>query len=104
MADSAGERRSVKVDCPHCGTRLVIDAEKGVVLESLEPANPRKETDLKDAQQVLKDESDRIHERYRQIVEKDKGRSADMEKKFKDFLEKAKDEPVSKPVKDIDMD
>ncbi|MEK6779887.1 MAG: hypothetical protein AABY80_09485 [Candidatus Deferrimicrobiota bacterium] len=104
MSESVENRPVVKVDCPCCGTNLVIDAARGVVLESRQPVNPRKEASLSDAQQLLKEESSRIHERYQQIVEADKGRGATMEKKFKDFLEKTKDEPASKPVRDIDLD
>jgi hypothetical protein len=83
---------------------LVIDAERCAVLESHEAVNPRKGADLKDAQQVLKEESDRIHDRYRQIVEADKTRGATMDQKFKEFFEKAKDEPPPRPVRDIDLD
>jgi hypothetical protein len=83
---------------------LVIDAERGAVLESHEAADPRKAADLKDAQRLLKEESDRIHDRYRQIVEADKVRGATMDKKFKEFFEKAKDEPTPRPVRDIDLD
>lgn len=104
MSDHGESKPVVKVDCPCCGTHLVIDAAQGVVLESRQPVNPRKEASLSDAQQVLKEESSRIQERYRQIVEADKGRGPTMEKKFKDFLEKAKDEPAPKPVRDIDLD
>ena len=104
MPDTEDKKPVVKVDCPCCGTSLVIDAAQGVVLESRQPVNPRKEADLKDAQQVLKEESSRIEERYRQIVEADKGRGATMEKKFKEFLDKTKDEPAQKPVRDIDLD
>jgi len=104
MADPLESKPVVKVDCPCCGTNLVIDPARGVVLESRGPVNPRKEASLSDARQVLKEESSRIHERYRQIVETEKGRGATMEKKFKDFLEKAKDEPAPKPVRDIDLD
>ena len=104
MSDPADNKPVVQVECPCCGSTLVIDAARGVVLECRQPVNPRKEADLKDAQQVLQEESSRIHERFRQIVEADKGRGATMEKKFKDFLEKTKDEPAPKPVRDIDLD
>jgi len=104
MSDPGMNPPVVKVDCPCCGTQLFIDAAQGIVLESRPPVNARKEADLKDARQVLKEESSRIQEKFRQIVEADKGRGATMEKKFKDFLEKAKDEPAPKPVRDIDLD
>lgn len=104
MSDPVENKPVVKVDCPCCGTRLVIDPAQGKVLESGPPVNPRKEASLSDALRVLKEESSRIDERYRQIVETSRGRGATMEKKFKDFLEKAKDEPPPRPVRDIDLD
>jgi hypothetical protein len=94
----------LKVECPCCRTVLVIDKEQGIVLESIQPVNPRKEASLSDAQKVLGEESSRIHDKYRQIVEADKGRGATMDKKFKEFLEKSKDEPSQKPLRDIDLD
>lgn len=103
-SDKPEDRPVVKLDCPCCGASLVIDAGKGVVLESRLPVNPRKEAALSDAEQLLKEESSRINEKYRQIVEADKGRGAEMNRKFKDFMEKAKDEPAPKPVRDIDLD
>lgn len=104
MSDRIEDRPVIKADCPCCGTRLVIDTASGHVLESDGPAHPRKEAPLSDAVKVLKEESSRIDERYRQIVEADKGRGATMERKFKDFLEKAKEEPPPKPIRDIDLD
>lgn len=103
-SDSRPENPAVKVECPCCGAGLVIDASQGIVLESSRPVNPRKEADLKEAHQLLQEESSRIHEKFRQIVEADKGRGAAMDKKFKDFMEKTKDEPAPKPVRDIDLD
>jgi hypothetical protein len=104
MPDPAVKPPVFEVDCPCCRMRLVIDAATGVLLESRDPSNARKSASLSDAQQLLKEESARIHERYRQIVEVERGRGASMEKKFQDFLEKAKDEPASRPVRDVDLD
>ncbi len=104
MPDSIDNKTPFKVECPCCGAALVIDGEKGIVLESHKPVNPRKEAELKDAHQLLKEESTRIHEKFKQIVEADKGRGATMDKKFKEFMEKSKDEPAPKPVRDIDLD
>ncbi len=104
MSDESEKRSVVETECPCCGARLLIDAGKGVVLEGRDAAGVRKGIDLKDAGKVLQEESARIHERYRRIVEADKGRGASMEAKFKDFMEKAKDEPPPKPVRDIDLD
>jgi hypothetical protein len=104
MPDPAGGRTVLNVQCPCCGAGISVDAGSGAVLESREPADPRKAADLKDAQKLLKEESERIHDRFRQIVEADKAREAVMDKKFKEFFEKAKDEPAPRPVRDIDLD
>ena len=60
--------------------------------------------DLKDAQRVLEQETARIHERYDQIVQTEKGRGAVLEKLFKTHIEKSKDEPAPRPIRDIDLD
>jgi len=104
MTDPSESSPVFRLNCPCCGAQIVVDAEKGDVLESHEPVDPRKGADLKDAPQLLKEESARIHDRFRQIVEADKAREATMDKKFKEFFEKAKDEPPPKPVRDIDLD
>lgn len=99
------EERTLKVECPCCKAQLVIDSVRGVVVEKVDPASEaRKAADLKDAGRVLAEESSRIEDKYKKIVEADKGRSAAMDKLFKSFMEKAKDEPVEKPMKDIDLD
>ena len=104
MASPEEKKKVLNIDCPCCGSKLSIDAEAGVVTECQEPVDPRKSAELKDAAQVVKDEASRIHDRFRQIVEADKGRGAAMEQKFKEFMDKAKDEPAPKPVRDIDLD
>lgn len=104
MSDPGKNPTTLKVECPCCGTQLVIDAAQGAILESRLPVDPRKGASLSDARKLLQEESTRIEEKYRQIVEAEKGRGATMDRKFKDFMEKAKDEPAPKPVRDIDLD
>jgi hypothetical protein len=99
------EKPLLKVDCPCCGAQLTIDPARGVVTETNDPAAAaRKAAELKDAERLLAEESTRIEQKFKSIVEADKGRGAAMDKLFKSFMEKAKDEPVEKPVKDIDLD
>ena len=104
MPDSADTRTVFNLDCPCCGAQITVDAANGEVIESREAIDPRKSASLSDAQQLLKEDSARIHDKYRQIVEADKVREATMDKKFKEFFEKAKNEPHQKPVRDIDLD
>ena len=104
MTDPDGGKTVFTVSCPCCGAQIAVDAASGEALESREAADPRKSASLSDAQQLLKEESARIHDKYRQIVEADKGREAAMDRKFREFFEKAKDEPPPKPFRDIDLD
>jgi uncharacterized Zn finger protein (UPF0148 family) len=104
MPDPTETNNVFNLSCPCCGARITVDAANGAVVESREPEDPRKSASLSDAQQLLKEESVRIHDKYRQIVEADKSREATMDKRFKEFFEKAKDEPPPKPLRDIDLD
>ena len=105
MPDPNEDRNTLKVECPCCRAQLVIDTVRGVVVEKVDPAaEARKAAGLGDAGRLLAEESARIEDKYKKIVEADKGRGAAMDKLFKSFMEKSKDEPVEKPVKDIDLD
>ncbi len=99
-----GKGNSIEVICPCCEARLTIDPARGVVTGSEKGAHARAGVDLKDAQRVLEEESARIHQRYDQIVQAEKGRGAALDKMFKSHLEKSKDEPAPRPVRDIDLD
>jgi hypothetical protein len=105
MSEPVEEKVPIEVACPCCGAQLLVDPVGRVVIEARDPAGAeRKAAELKDARRVLAEESQRIDEKYRQIVEAEKGRGAAMDKLFRNFMEKAKDEPVEKPVRDIDLD
>ena len=90
--------------CPCCEARLTVDPVSGAVLGNEKAANARAGVDLKDARQVLEQETARIHERYDQIVRTEKGRGAVLDKLFKTHIEKSKDEPAPRPIRDIDLD
>jgi len=99
------ERGSVlEVTCPCCDARLTVDTAQGTVIGSEKAAHARAGVDLKDARQVLEQETARIHERYDKIVQTEKGRGAALDKLFKTHIEKSKDEPAPRPIRDIDLD
>jgi len=94
----------LEVTCPCCEARLTVDPASGVVLGSEKAPHARAGVDLKDARQVLEQETARIHERYDQIVKTEKRRGAALDKLFKSHIEKSKDEPAPRPIRDIDLD
>ncbi len=105
MPDPVENKTIIKIECPCCRTQLTVDTVRAVVTETSDPAGAaRKASELRDAERLLAEESSRIEEKFKQIVEADKGRGAAMDKLFKSFMEKAKDEPAEKPVRDIDLD
>jgi hypothetical protein len=104
MPDTPERGKVLEVTCPCCDARLTVDTEQGAVIGSEKAAHARAGVDLKDAQQVLEQETARIHERYDRIVQTEKGRGAALDKLFKTHIEKSKDEPAPRPIRDIDLD
>ena len=90
--------------CPCCGATLAVDAGSGAVGEWKPAQDPRKSADLKDAERLLREEKDRVAERYREIVRTDREKGAAMDRKFQEFLEKSQGDPAAKPLRDIDLD
>jgi len=101
-----GERKTVvEVECPCCGAQLQVDPVRGVLLGSRKAESAaRMGSELGEASKMLAEESSRIHEKYEQSVAREKGRGEAMDRLFRDFMEKAKDDPPAKPVRDIDLE
>lgn len=102
MAENA--ETPLKVTCPCCGASLSIDARSGAIGEWKQAQDPRKGADLKDAENLLREEKERVAARYREIVRTEKEKGATMDKKFQEFLEKSQGDPAAKPLRDIDLD
>ena len=95
---------TIKVICPCCESTLTIDTALAAVLEHKVPHKPKPVIQLKDAPKMLKEEATRRDEKYQQMMEAEKGKGKVLERKFQDLLKKAKEEPITKPLKDIDLD
>ncbi len=95
---------TIQVTCPCCESRLTIDTALAAVLEHKVPARPQPVAHLKDARKMLKEEANRRDEKYQQIMEAEKNKGKVLDRKFQDLLKKAKEEPITKPLKDIDLD
>jgi hypothetical protein len=83
---------------------LTIDPTLAVVLDHKMPVRPRMAVNLKDAVNQVKGEAGRRDEKYQQLAEAEKNKSKVLEAKFQELFKKAKDEPITKPLKDIDLD
>ncbi len=95
---------TIQVTCPCCESRLTIDTALAAVLAHKVPPRPQPVTHLKDAPKMLKEEANRRDEKYQQILQAEKNKGKVLDRKFQDLLKKAQAEPITKPLKDIDLD
>ncbi len=98
------ESTTIRVSCPCCDAVLTIDPSLSTVLTHKLPERPQIVTQLKDAARYVKEEATKRDEKYQQIAEAEKNKSKVLEAKFQELFKKAKEEPITKPLKDIDLD
>ena len=101
---STNESTTIQITCPCCDATLTIDPALGAVLDHKLPAKPQVTVQLKDAVSFVKEEASRRDEKYQKIAEAEKNKAKVLEAKFQELFKKAKEEPITKPLKDIDLD
>jgi predicted metallo-beta-lactamase superfamily hydrolase len=101
---STNETKPIHVACPCCDAMLTIDPALAVVLDHKLPVKPHVAVNLQDALNQVKGEAGRRDEKYQQLAEAEKNKSKVLEAKFQELFKKAKEEPLEKPLKDIDLD
>jgi hypothetical protein len=93
----------IEVTCPCCQSRLTIDARLAVVLSHVEPVKAAPDVDISDAARILADQAQRREDKFRQSWDAENKKEDVLERKFEEALKKAKEQPVSKPVRDFDL-
>jgi hypothetical protein len=101
MAKLASE---LEVPCPTCGTTLVIDLNLGRVVRHREPERTGGRPELSDAQRILADEAARREAIFQQSVVSEKTRGDALSKRFEEALRQAKEEPITRPEREFDLD
>jgi hypothetical protein len=91
------------VACPCCGAQLVVDLNLGRVISHKEPEREDK-PELNEAQQILANEAARREALFEQSVQAEKTRGDALSRRFEEALEQASQEPVTKPMRDFDLD
>jgi len=92
-----------EVTCPCCSASLVVDANlKRVVRHTEPPSGPKPELD--DAQRILAEQAARREALFQQSFAAEQGRDDALSKRFEEALKQARNEPVSKPTRDFDLD
>jgi hypothetical protein len=93
-----------EVLCPCCQAKLRVDPEMRAVLSHELPPEERSVKDLTDAVKGLKAEAAQRQARFEESLKLQKGKKDLLDKKFQDALKRTKDVPLSKPIRDIDLD
>ncbi len=93
-----------EVLCPCCQAKLRIDPTYRAVLSHELPPEERTVKNLEDAVQGLKDEAAMRQSKFEESLRAQKGKKDLLDKKFQDALRRTKDQPVEKPVRDIDLE
>jgi hypothetical protein len=95
----------LSITCPHCGTRIRLDTEAGVVIDHAPPVQVRDKVDFDARLQQIESEKARAADRMAEAMRKEKDKDRLMKDRFSELLDtakKTKDE--GKPIRDIDLD
>ena len=96
-------KSELEVICPCCQTILVIDLNLGRVVSHHEPDRGNK-PELSNAQRILAEEAARREAIFQQSVDAEKNRGDALSKRFEEALKQARQEPITKPTRDFDLD
>ncbi len=92
-----------EVICPCCKATLIIDAGLKRVVRHVEAERPDKPK-LDEAHRILADEKARRDQLFEQSVQSERTRGDALARRFDEALKQARDEPVTKPSRDFDLD
>lgn len=96
-------RTEFEVVCPCCQSTLVIDQGLKRVVRHVEPERTDKPK-LDEAHRILAEEKARRDALFEQSVQSERTRGDALSKRFEEALKQAKDEPISKPKREFDLD
>jgi len=93
----------LELTCPCCQATIVVDLNLKRIVSHKEPERGNK-PELSDAQRILAEEAARRDAIFEQSVNAEKTRGDALSRRFEEALKQAKQEPVSKPLRDFDLD
>ena len=96
-------KSELEITCPCCGATMVIDLNLRRVVSHKEPERGDK-PELSEAQRILAEQEARRNALFEESVNAEKTRGDALSKRFEEALKQAREEPVSKPLRDFDLD
>jgi hypothetical protein len=92
-----------EIACPCCSATLVVDGNlQRVVRHSEPPSADRPELDH--AQRIVAEQAARREALFQKSVAEEKGRGDALSRRFEEALKQAREEPITKPTRDFDLD
>jgi hypothetical protein len=96
-------KSELELTCPCCGSVLIVDTNLGRIVSHREPERGNK-PELSDAQRILAAEAARREALFDQSFNTEKTRGDALAKRFEEALKQAGEEPITKPIRDFDLD
>jgi len=96
-------KSELELTCPCCGAVLVVDVNLGRIISHREPERGDK-PELSEAARILADEAARREAIFDQSFKAEKTRGDALARRFEEALKQANQEPVTKPMRDFDLD
>ena len=96
-------KSELEIQCPCCNALLVIDSNLGRVISHKAPERGDK-PELTEATRILAEEATRREALFEQSFEAEKTRGDALSRRFEEALKQAKEEPVTRPARDFDLD
>lgn len=93
----------LEVTCPCCDATLVVDTGLKRVVRHIEAERPDKPK-LDEAHRILAAEKARRDSLFEQSVQSERARGDVLSRRFEEALKQAREEPVTKPSRDFDLD
>ena len=92
-----------ELPCPCCGAILVIDLNLGRIISHQDPPSGLN-IELSEAQRILADAKARREAAFEQSVNTERTKGDALSKRFEEALKQAREEPITKPTRDFDLD
>ena len=96
-------KSELEVTCPCCQATLIVDLNLGRIVGHKEPDRGNK-PELSDAQRILAEQAAQREAMFQQSVDSEKTRGDALSRRFEEALKQAREEPVTKPMRDFDLD
>ena len=98
----AGE--NLRVTCPCCQAKLLIDPVLGAVLSHEAHVKPGPDVDLTKASSILEEQKRQREDKFAVSFFQETHKEDFLAMKFEEAMKKAKDAPAGKPIRDFDLD